>query len=255
MPSLRIVLVEPREAGNVGAAARVMKNFGFESLTIAGEHPELRPLSSWWASGADDVVERATFTPSLFEAIRDAHVTIATTSLRGRTTPADMTPFDVAALFASLRDDQTLALVFGREDSGLTREEVMACQRTAVIPTNPEFPTMNLAQAVGAFSFALSQFPGERGAERSEATGEGRAVRRIRRERDLAPAAMIERLHERVQALLVEVGFLHDDNPDRIYDDLRTIAARADIDAREATILLGIIHQIEWKLGAPRERP
>lgn len=237
MPNLRIVLVEPREAGNVGAAARVMKNFGFEALTIAGEHPELQPLSSWWASGADDVVERATFTPSLFEAIREAHVTIATTSLRGRTTPADMTPFDVAALFASLKDDQTMALVFGREDSGLTRDEVMACQRTAVIPTNPEFPTMNLAQAVGAFCFALSQ------------------VRPKPRERDLAPAAMIERLHERVQALLVEVGFLHDDNPDRIYDDLRTIAARADVDAREATILLGIIHQIEWKLGAPRERP
>lgn len=213
-----------------------MKNFGFEALTIAGEHPELQPLSSWWASGADDVVERATFTPSLFEAIREAHVTIATTSLRGRTTPADMTPFDVAALFASLKDDQTMALVFGREDSGLTRDEVMACQRTAVIPTNPEFPTMNLAQAVGAFCFALSQ------------------VRPKPRERDLAPAAMIERLHERVQALLVEVGFLHDDNPDRIYDDLRTIAARADVDAREATILLGIIHQIEWKLGAPRER-
>ena len=226
------MLVEPREAGNVGAAARVMKNFGFESLTIAGAHPELQPLSSWWASGADDVVERATFTPTLFDAIRDAHVTIATTSLRGRTTPAGMTPFDVADLFASLGDDQTMALVFGREDSGLTREEVMACQRTASIPTNPEFPTMNLAQAVGAFCFALSQ------------------IRRVPRERELAPAAMIERLHERVQTLLMEVGFLHDNNPDRIYDDLRTIAARADLDAREATILLGIIHQIEWKLGS-----
>lgn len=229
--------MEPREAGNVGAAARVMKNFGFESLAIAGEHPELQPLSSWWASGADDVVQRATLTPTLFDAIRDAHVTIATTSLRGRTTPADMTPFDVADLFASLREDQTLALVFGREDSGLTREEVMACQRTASIPTNPEFPVMNLAQAVGAFCFAMSQ------------------VRRAPRERELAPAAMIERFHERVQALLMEVGFLHDNNPDRIYDDLRTIAARADLDAREATILLGIIHQIEWKLGASRERP
>jgi TrmH family RNA methyltransferase len=214
-----------------------MKNFGFEALTIAGVHPELQPLSSWWASGADDVVQRATFAPTLFDAIRDAHVTIATTSLRGRTMEAGMTPFDVADLFASLGNDQTLALVFGREDSGLTREEVMACQRTASIPTNPGFPTMNLAQAVGAFCFALSQ------------------VRRAPRERELAPAAMIERLHERLQALLVEAGYLHGDNPDRIYDDLRSIAARADLDAREATILLGIIHQIEWKLGVRRERP
>ena len=229
--------MEPREAGNVGAAARVMKNFGFEALTIAGEHPELQPLSSWWASGADDVVQRATFAPTLFDAIRDAHVTIATTSLRGRTLEAGMTPFSVADLFASLREEQTLALVFGREDSGLTREEVMACQRTASIPTNPDFPTMNLAQAVGAFCFAMSQ------------------VRQAPRERELASAAIIERLHARAQALLVEVGFLHEDNPDRIYDGLRSIAARADLDAREATILLGIIQQIEWKLGASRERP
>lgn len=224
------MLVEPREAGNVGAAARVMKNFGFTSLAIAGEHPELQPLSSWWASGADDVVERAVFTPTLSEAIEDAHVTIATSSLRGRTTPADLTPHDVAGIFASLTSDQTLALVFGREDSGLTREEVTSCQRTAVIPTNPDFPTMNLAQAVGAFCFALSQ------------------IEPAPRERVLAPAAMIERLHQRAQSLLTEVGFLHDNNPTRIYDDLRALAGRADLDEREATILLGIIHQIEWKL-------
>jgi tRNA/rRNA methyltransferase len=224
------VLVEPREAGNVGAAARVMKNFGFTSLAIAGDHPTLYPLASWWASGADDVVEKATFTPTLFDAIQDAHVTIATTSLRGRTTPADLTPRQVSEIFASLGDDQTLALVFGREDSGLTREEVMACQRTAVIPTNPEFPTMNLAQAVGAFCFALSQ------------------VTPAPRNRVLASAGMVERLHQHAQALLVEVGFLHEKNPDRLYDDLRSLAGRADLDEREVTILLGVIHQIEWKL-------
>jgi len=63
---------------------------------------------------------------------------------------------------------------------------------------------------------------------------------------------MIERLHERAEALLVEVGFLHENNPDRIYDDLRAIVARADLDVREATIALGIIRQIEWKLRSAR---
>ena len=234
---LRIVLVEPREAGNVGAVARAMKNFGFDDLVIVGEHPPLEPLGWWWASGASDIVERARFTATLLEAIGDAKLTIATTSSRGRSMPIDLKPVDVAELASTLNDDDVLALVFGREDSGLTREEVMACQRTASIPTNPDFPVMNLAQAVGAFCFAMSQ------------------VRRAPRERELAPAAMIERLHERAQALLVEAGFLHDNNPDRVYDDLRAIAARAALDAREATILLGIIHQIEWRVGASRERP
>jgi TrmH family RNA methyltransferase len=229
--SLRIVLVEPREAGNVGAAARVMKNFGFEEMWIVGEHPTLQPLAGWWASGADDVVARARFAPTLHHALAGAHLTVATTSARGRTTPVDLAPQSVAELYA---ESQTLALVFGREDSGLTREEVMQCQRTAIIPTHPGFPTMNLAQSVGVFCYELSSI-----------------VRRPPT-RPPAPAALIERLHDRAEALLLEVGFLQTNNPDRIYDDLRAIAARADLDAREATILLGVISQIEWALRRDR---
>ncbi len=208
-----------------------MKNFGFEELWIVGSHPPLQPLSSWWASGADDVVERARFVPTLFEALAGAHATVATTSLRGRTAAAALTPYSVASLHASMKGDQILALVFGREDSGLTSEEVAACQQTASIPTNPAFPTMNLAQAVGMFCFAAS------------------SIVPTPRDRQLPAAGLIERLHERTQALLLDVGFLHENNPERIYDDLRAIAGRADLDQREATILLGILRQIEWKLG------
>ena len=231
MSRLRIVLVEPREAGNVGAVARVMKNFGFDDLWIIGEHPKLDPLAGWWASGADDLIARAHFAPSLHYAIADAQTTVATTSNRGRTTPVDLSPLNLP-----FDDDEILALVFGREDRGLTREEIVQCQRTASIPTNPEFPTMNLAQAVGIFCFAISSV----GAGPRAGTGRLRAGHHI-----------LERLHERAESLLLEVGFLDENNPDRIYDDLRAIAGRADLDAREVTILLGIIHQIEWKL---RER-
>jgi len=230
MAKLRIVLVEPQEAGNVGAVARAMKNFGFDDLCIAGEHPKLEPVAGWWASGAEDVIAKARFVPTLHHAIGDAQMTIATTSGRGRTTPVDLTPFDVARL--PIGDGAVLALVFGREDRGLTREEVVQCQLTATISTSPDFPTMNLAMAVGVFCFALSNTP------------------KTRIEKSRAGQEMIERLHERAEALLLEVGFLHANNPDRIYDDLRAIAGRADLDAREATILLGIIRQIEWKLGS-----
>jgi len=227
---LRVVLVEPREAGNVGAVARAMKNFGFDELVIVGEHPPLHPLAGWWASGAEDVVEAARFTATLPEALEEAKLTIATTSLRGRTTPVDLTPSAVAELASTLHDDDLLALVFGREDSGLTREEVAQCQRTAIVPTNERFPTMNLAQTVCVFCYELSSVV--RGA--------------VPRER--APAEIVERLHQRARSLLLDVGFLQENNPDRIYDDLRAIAGRADLDAREATILLGALHQIEWKL-------
>jgi len=227
---IRVVLVEPREAGNVGAAARVMKNFGHRELWIVGEHPNLHPLAGWWASGADDVVAGARFVPTLAEALADAHVTIATTSSRGRATPIDLTPREVAAIVASLASDQILALVFGRENSGLTRDEVVICQRTCSVPTDPEFPTMNLAQTVGIFCYELS------------------TIVSAPVQRELPEAGLVERLHHRAEALLLEVGFLHANNPDRIYDDLRAMAGRADLDEREVKILLGVIRQVEWKL-------
>lgn len=233
MARLRIVLVEPQEAGNVGAAARVMLNFGFDELWIVGQHPPLLPVASWWASGADELLEKVREVQTLSAALADAHLVVATTSARGRTTPADFTPVTLAERLASLAEGQTLALVFGREDSGLTREELMLCHRTAVIPTNETFPTMNLAQAVGAFCYELS-------------TIERREVARA-----LANAAIVERLHDRFEALLIEAGFLHVNNPDRIYDDIRAILARAELDEREVTILLGMVRQLEWALRRP----
>jgi tRNA/rRNA methyltransferase len=231
MAHLRIVLVEPREAGNVGAVARVAKNFGFDELWVVGEHPELLPVAGWWASGADELLADARFAATLGEAIADAHLTVATTSMRGRTSPVSFTPRALAETFASLGDEQTLALVFGREDSGLTREELMLCQHTAAIPTNESFPTMNLAQSACVFCYELSSI-------------QPKAI-----DRELARAEIVERLHQRARELLLEVGFLHENNPDRIYDDLRAIAGRADLDAREVTILLGMIRQIEWALS------
>src|SRR5262249_21200996 len=163
-----------------------MKNFGFDDLWIVGEHPPLQPTAEWWASGAEDVIERAHFVPTLHYALAGAQMTVATTSARGRTTPVDLTPFDLAALGV----DGLIALVFGREDSGLTREEVVQCQRTASIPTALEFPTMNLAQAVCVFCFALSMI---------KRTGESRGR---------ADPTLLGRLHERAESLLLEVGFL-----------------------------------------------
>jgi len=70
------------------------------------------------------------------------------------------------------------------------------------------------------------------------------------RDRELPNAERLERMHQRIQSLLIEVGFLHQNNPDRIYDELRAIIARADLDEREATILLGVVRQVEWALKA-----
>jgi TrmH family RNA methyltransferase len=238
MANLRIVLVEPREAGNVGAAARAMKNFGFRDLRIVGTPPaQMKPYSDWWASGAEDLVAAIDPVPTLLDAIDDAHVTVATTSARGRSAPVDLTPAQVAERFASLDDGQTLAIVFGRENHGLTRDEAVMCHHTAVIPTHRDFPVMNLAQSVSIFCYELST-----------------VVPIAAPARVLPPAGLVERLHQRLEKLLFDIGFFHADNPDRIYDELRALMARTSLDERETKILLGIARQLEWKLGKQRDR-
>jgi len=162
---VRIVLVEPRDAGNVGAAARAMKNFGFTDLWIAGAGEERTDdVSAWWAVGANDVVQTATRVATLDDALVDCHLTVATTAVRERHVHEQLTPYDVARLAEeTLGEEHRLALVFGRERSGLSGREIAMCQRTASIPTWPEFPTMNLAQSVAIFCYAMRSCVGPPG--------------------------------------------------------------------------------------------
>ncbi|HEY0591441.1 MAG TPA: TrmJ/YjtD family RNA methyltransferase [Thermoanaerobaculia bacterium] len=229
---VRFVLVEPREGGNVGAAARAMKNFGFTDMVIAGAAPALEGPAQWWASGAEDVVAAARVVPSLDAALEGAHAAVATSSSRERPLERPLTPSMLAELRNAMGEEQTLALVFGREDRGLTTGEIARCGRSATIPTSDLHPTMNLAQSIAIFAWELWR------------AGAGAPAAAP----DLATAEALERFHEAARALLVDAGFLETANPDRIYGDLRAIAARAMLDERELTILMGIVRQMRWAM-------
>src|SRR5438093_4090942 len=114
---VRVILVEPHEAGNVGAAARAMKNFGFSELAIVGSRPQVtRDAAEWWAKGGAEIVQSARHFQTLQEALADAHLSVATTAVRGRHVYEQLTPFDVARLAEeTLGAENILALVFGRE--------------------------------------------------------------------------------------------------------------------------------------------
>lgn len=233
--NVRIVLAEPRDAGNVGAAARAMKNFGFTDLWIAGRQEERTDdVSAWWAVGADDVAQSATRVTTLAEALVDCHLTVATTAVRARHVFEQLTPREVARLAErTLDDEHRLALVFGRERSGLTGAEIAMCQRTASIPTWPEFPTMNLAQSVAIFCYEL-----------------GRGLRRPVEKQDPAPHQLIEHLNAHARALFEEVGFFGDKDPDRICAELQALTGRAVLTTREASLLLSLLRAIErWHAG------
>jgi TrmH family RNA methyltransferase len=227
---VRIVLVEPLEAGNVGAAARAMKNFGFTDLWLVGERePRTDDVSSWWAVGAVDVVHNATRVLKLEDALVDCHLTVATTAVRGRQVYEQLTPMDVARIAEeSLGEEQRIAIVFGREKWGLTGAEVMLCQRTASIPTWPEFPTMNLAMSVAVFCYEL-----------------GKGSRPAPAERDPAPYHLIQRLNHHARALMEEIDYFGDRNPDRLCAELQALTGRAMLTMREASLLLALVRQIE----------
>ena len=226
---VRIVLVEPLEAGNVGAAARAMKNFGFTDLWIAGGKRERTDdVSAWWAVGAIDVVNEATRVDTLEEALADCHLTVATTAVRGRQVYDQLMPADVARLAEEqLGDAHRLAVVFGREKSGLTGREVMLCQRTATIPTWPEFPTMNLAQSVAIFCYEL-----------------GKGLHPRTREREPAPHQLLQNLTTHTRALLDEIGYFGDKSPERMCAELQAMMGRASLTTREASLLLAMVRKM-----------
>ena len=226
---VRIVLVDPQDAGNVGASARAMKNFGFTDLWIVGGKQRVDDVSSWWAVGANDVVEAATRVDRLEDALVDCHLTVATTAIRARQVYDPITPAEVAHIASEqLGDEDRLAVVFGRERSGLTGSEVLLCQRTASIPTWPEFPTMNLAQSVAVFSYEL-----------------GKGLRPSPAPREPAAHQLVQNLHRHTRALLERIDYFGAMSPDRICAELQAITGRAGLTTREASLLLSLVKKIE----------
>ncbi|HYR28353.1 MAG TPA: RNA methyltransferase [Thermoanaerobaculia bacterium] len=229
---VRVILVEPLEAGNVGAAARAMKNFGFTDLWIVGGKTERTDnVSTWWAVGAIDVVENATRVDTLEEALADCHLTVATTAVRDRNVFEQLTPFDVARLAEEqLGDEHRIAVVFGREKSGLTGREVMLCQRTASIPTWPEFATMNLAQSVAIFCYEL-----------------GKGLRPRSASPEPAAHHLIQLLNRHTRTVMEQIDFFGDKDPERICAELLALTGRAGLTTREASLLLALVRRIESK--------
>lgn len=238
---IRVILVEPHEAGNVGAAARAMKNFGVRDLWIVGTRPQREDtISSWWAKGADDLVTAAKRSDALTDALAGCHLSIATTAVRGREVRNVLDPSAAAALAAtSLTSDQTVAVVFGREESGLTQAEIALCQRTATIPTDAEFPTMNLAQSVALFCWEMRKAASTTRTERVD-------------EDQLPPIELVHRLRDRARLLLEAIDFLDEATGPRVMRELSAFADRAGMSRREASLLLALIRRLELRLGLRR---
>ena len=229
-----IVLVEPQHPGNVGMVCRAMKNMGISHLRVVKgcriDHPDAVKFSV----SAKDLIGTAERYETLTDALADTEISIATTRRHGKYRQEVLTAGEAADRLLPQLGAHRVALVFGREDSGLTTEEVSLCCWNATIPTSDEYGSLNLAQAVLVFCYEIFSRSGKFAREevRSQATGEE-----------------LETCFSQMEEVLLKIGFLNPQNPAHIMRSLRRIIFRAEVDSREVAILRGMLTQIDWAAG------
>lgn len=234
MPLLA-VLVRTHSPGNLGAAARAVKNFGAELALIDPKADPLHPDAVAYASGAEEILKgRKTLTD--WEALRaDVSRIVALSSLRGRTSRGLPPATTFAAIRRDLRAERRVALVFGPERAGLTTDELQECDLRLRIPTSPAFPSLNLAQAV-AISLALAS---------SSLSLPFEAPRRRRgyvaTEEEPATSKELARLKESLRAALAAAGYAGRGRNAHVVAELESSLLRSRPTAREVTLWLGAL--------------
>ncbi len=231
------VLFRPQSAGNIGAAARALKNMGFDDLRLVAPGPLNNREAAAMAVHADDVLARATVYSDLAAALADCSVAAGTTSRRGGYRSRAHPLRAAAAELDAVADSNKIAIVFGREDHGLTNRELKLCNRLITIPAAPEYPSLNLAQAVAVVAYELMM-----AAEQSAAA----AIEAAARAPHFVAAAISDPMLARMEEALVSIGFIPDDNPEHIMFAIREIFGRSGLTAREVEILNGMARQMRW---------
>lgn len=230
--NIRIVLHQPRGAINVGAAARVVANMGLGELVIVRRQALRQAWVRAMAAHAGEVVDAMRQCATLAEAVADCALVVGTTCRSGGYRETLHTPRDLAPHMVARARRQRVAVVFGPEDHGLRNADLALCHQLIVIPTAPEYASLNLAQAVMVCAYELFL------------TAQARPVADA--PRPLAPSANVEQAFERLRSALLAIGFLHPENPDHIMFALRRLFGRTGLEQREVRILLGMARQIEW---------
>jgi tRNA (cytidine32/uridine32-2'-O)-methyltransferase len=234
--NIRIVLINTTHPGNIGAAARAMKNMCLAEMILV--RPARFPCdeATARASGADDVLASAKVVESLDQALAGCHWVVGTTA-RPRTIGwPTLTPRACAEELVQKAAAGPVAVVFGRERMGLTNEEVDKCQALVTIPGNPDYCSLNVASAVQILAyetFLASQAP---------VSGQPAGVRVTN---DAASSEEMERFYRHLEQVLVEIGFHDPDNPRKLMRRLRRLIGRAGPDRNELNILRGILTAVQ----------
>jgi len=233
---LRIVLVGTQHPGNIGSAARAMKTMGLSKLVLVA--PEKAPDRDThaMAAGADDLVEAAPVFATLAEAVADCRWVLGCTARNRRIQLEPMHPRDAARRAVVAAAGGPVALVFGRERTGLENEELQLCHAAVHIPSDPAFSSLNLAAAVQVLSYELRcALLGDAG------SGEGDSARTPPPGGEVAPHAELEGLFAQLAETLEQIDFHKGRAPASAMRKLRRLYLRANLDSAEVRLLRGVL--------------
>lgn len=225
---LSIVLVQPARAENIGAAARAMKTMGFTNLRIVGSVAHLEPATRWVAHGSGDIVDNITTYDTLADALHDISFTVATTARSRAKFHYYATPEELVPLLREKSQWLThAALVFGREDSGLTNDELALADVLTGVPMVADYPSLNLGQAVMVYCYQLASLmqitpPPVSATDENQLTA----------------------LRARVESLISHLGVADDQ---KMTDWLQQRLGR--LEQRDTAMLHRLLHDIEKKLA------
>jgi|TARA_B100001939_G_scaffold92639_1_gene79378 tRNA (cytidine32/uridine32-2'-O)-methyltransferase len=235
--SVKVVLVGTTHPGNIGATARAMKNMGILDLALVEPKEFPSDVATFRSKAAKDILEKASVHTSLEEAISECELVVGT-SARGRTVPWPvLNPREAAEEMHKSSLNGKVAIVFGREDRGLTNEELGLCNFHVHIPSDPEYSSLNLSQAVQilAYEIRLSYL-------------QDRHVNKEYWDVELANNEQTERLINHMDELMQEVDFYDVENPRKLLVRVRRFFKRSKIDVMEANIFRGLFATIQKKL-------
>ncbi len=227
-----VILVEPRTPGNIGMVCRAMANFGACELRLVNPCQHLHPEAHKFAVFASTLLGEARTFPDLASALADLQFSVAATRRPGRLRGELMNLSEAPALASNLPPGGRIGLVFGREDSGLTTEEVALCSHAATIASDPHKGSLNLAQAVVVF---LYEFAREGATPRVEA-------------HDRPPREEMEAMFAQAREVLERIAFVNPHCPERVMNPIRRLFNRADLERAELSLLRGMWSQIAWSI-------
>ena len=235
--NLRVVLVEPTHPGNIGGAARAMKNMGLSSLYLVSPKVYPHADATVRASGADDVLANITVCDSLAEAIADCDWVFGTSARQRRLEVPLVTAREAASEIVQADASRQIALLFGRESSGLKNEELSLCHHHVHIPCNEGFSSLNLAAAVQVMSYELRQAHLQQASPESAVSDNSR--------QDLANSEEMSSFLGHLSSCLTQLRVLDPNHPKKPMRRLQRLFNRAEPDRTEINILRGILSAIE----------